>query len=64
MQTILKNWKTSLSGLIVGLVAIFVHLGKIDQQTGSAIIGITGSLGLLSAQDGNANGGGGAATAQ
>jgi hypothetical protein len=64
MQTILKNWKTSLSGLIVGLVSILVHLGKIDPTTGNAIIGITGSLGLLSAQDGNISGGAGTSAAQ
>ena len=63
MQTLLKNWKTSLSGLIVGLVSVFVHLGKIDAETGNALIGITGSLGLLSAQDGNTSGGSGTATA-
>jgi len=64
MQTILKNWKTSLSGLIIGLVSFLVHLGKIDSTTGNAIIGITGSLGLLSAKDGNVNGGAGTSTAQ
>jgi hypothetical protein len=48
MKTILKNWKTTLAGLVVIAIKLFAAKGKIDAETGAAIA--TG-IGLIIASD-------------
>jgi hypothetical protein len=48
MKKILKNWKTTLAGLVIIAVKLFTAKGKIDAETGAAIA--TG-IGLIVASD-------------
>jgi hypothetical protein len=56
MKHILKNWKTSLAGLISIITAGLVGTGKIDATTAATIVTITSGLGFAAAKDGNVTG--------
>lgn len=53
----MKNWKTTLAGVAVGLItaATALHYITVDQAT--AITGVLTALGLISAKDHNVTGG-------
>lgn len=56
MKNILKNWKTTLAGVIVGGVGIALSLKYITPEVAASIITIAGALGLVAAKDGNQTG--------
>ena len=53
----LKNWKTSVSGIIVAFTGVAASLHWITAETATAIITIAGATGLVSAKDSNVTGG-------
>jgi len=53
----IKNWKTTLAGVVVAGTGIATALHLITNETAAAIMTIAGSLGLLVAKDGNVTGG-------
>ena len=48
MKTILKNWKTTAAGIAIIIIKLFTAKGRIDAETGTAIV--TG-IGLIIAAD-------------
>lgn len=52
----IKSWKTTLAGIIVGGVAAAVALGYITAEVGGQITGICIALGLIVSKDGNQTG--------
>jgi hypothetical protein len=57
MKSLLKNWKTTLAGLIGILTMVGTSTGVISKEVAGAIVTIATSLGLLAAKDGNVTGG-------
>lgn len=53
---VVKNWKTTLSGVLIGLILLAVYNGKIDKETGMYLMGTLVSYGLIIAKDGNKTG--------
>ena len=49
----MKNWKTTLAGIIVAAVAFATYQGYITTDVGNAIIGAATAFGLRFAQDAN-----------
>ena len=47
----MKNWKTTLAGIIIAGVAFAVHMGYITVEAGGAIISFATALGLITASD-------------
>jgi hypothetical protein len=56
MENIIKNWKTTLAGIIVGSIAIAVALGYITPEVGGQITSVCIALGLIVSKDGNKTG--------
>lgn len=56
MKNSIKNWKTTLTGIIVGGVAAAVALGYITTEVGGQITGLCIALGLIMSKDGNQTG--------
>lgn len=56
MKNVIKNWKTTLTGIIVGGVAIAVALGYITSEIGGQITAVCIALGLIVSKDGNKTG--------
>lgn len=56
MENIIKNWKTTLAGIIVGSVAVAVALGYITVEVGGQITSVCIALGLIVSKDGNKTG--------
>jgi hypothetical protein len=56
MKNFLKNWKTSLAGVLVAGLTFAVAKGYIDKDTYFLIFGILVSLGLINAKDGDQTG--------
>ncbi|WP_189337091.1 hypothetical protein [Flavobacterium laiguense] len=52
----MKDWKTTLAGVIVGGVAVAIALGYISAEVGAQIIAVAGALGLIAAKDGDKTG--------
>lgn len=50
----MKNWKTTLAGFLLAIIALAVAMGKITQPVGEAIGAILISLGLVASKDHNA----------
>lgn len=48
MRSIIRNWKTTLCGIALIVVKLFVAKGHVDAETGTAIVG---GLGLILAND-------------
>lgn len=53
----MKNWKTTIAGIAVGLIAAAQYFGYITGDQGLAIIGVLTTLGLIAAKDSNVTGG-------
>jgi hypothetical protein len=49
MKTILKNWKTTLCGIVLIAVKLFASKGHIDAGTATAVVA---GIGLIAANDG------------
>ena len=52
MQTILANWKTSVSGVAIIALGVAFVLGHITIQQFTAAVSLVAGGGLLAAQDG------------
>lgn len=52
----IKNWKTTVTGIIVGGVAAAVALGYITTEVGTQITGLCIALGLIVSKDGDQTG--------
>jgi hypothetical protein len=53
MKTVIvKNWKTTLSGVAVGLIAAAAYLGWITGDQAVSITSVLTALGLIAAKDG------------
>jgi hypothetical protein len=58
MKTVIvKNWKTTLSGVAVGLIAAAAYLGWITGDQAVSITSVLTALGLIAAKDNNVTGG-------
>lgn len=58
MKTLLlKNWKTTLSGVAIGLIATATYLGWITPDQGVSITSVLTALGFVVAKDNNVTGG-------
>jgi hypothetical protein len=58
MKTVItKNWKTTLSGVAVGLIAAAAYLGWITSDQAVSITSVLTALGLIAAKDNNVTGG-------
>lgn len=53
----MKNWKTTLAGLIVAGVGTAVAMHWISAEVGGAILTIATAVGLIAAKDSNVTGG-------
>lgn len=53
----MKNWKTTVAGLLVAAIAAAEYLHYITVEQGMAIIGVLTSLGFIVAKDNNVTGG-------
>lgn len=51
---LVRNWKTTLAGIVVGGVAAATALGWISAEIGQSILGIAAAIGLIVAKDGSA----------
>lgn len=56
MKNVIKNWKTTTTGIIVGGVAAAVALGYITSEVGGQITAVCIALGLIVSKDGNKTG--------
>lgn len=56
MKNVIKNWKTTTTGIIVGGVAAAVALGYITSEVGGQITAVCIALGLIFSKDGNKTG--------
>jgi hypothetical protein len=56
MKNMIKNWKTTVTGIIVGGVAAAVALGYISTEVGTQITGLCIALGLIVSKDGDQTG--------
>ncbi|MEN2400576.1 hypothetical protein GKZ90_0012365 [Flavobacterium sp. MC2016-06] len=56
MKNMTKNWKTTVTGIIVGGVAIAVALGYITTEVGGQITSVCIALGLIASKDANQTG--------
>jgi hypothetical protein len=56
MKNIIKNWKTTVAGIIVGCVAVAVALEYITAEVGGQITSVCIALGLIAGKDGNKTG--------
>jgi hypothetical protein len=56
-KIIVKNWKTTLSGVAVGLIAAAGYLGWITNDQAISITTVLTALGLIAAKDNNVTGG-------
>jgi dolichol kinase len=56
MKNMIKSWKTTIAGIIVGGVAVAVALGYITTEVGGQITGVCIALGLIVSKDGNQTG--------
>ena len=54
---IVKNWKTTLSGIAIGAIAAATYLGWITPDQGVSITSVLTALGLIAAKDNNVRGG-------
>lgn len=52
----MKNWKTTVAGLAVGLVATLTALHYITAEQAASIIGALSALGLVVAKDSDVTG--------
>lgn len=52
----MKNWKTTVAGLAVGLVAALTAMHYITAEQSAAIIGALSAIGLAVAKDNNVSG--------
>ena len=43
----MKNWKTSLAGVVVAVVGFAIYQGWITQEIGTAVIGLAVALGFV-----------------
>lgn len=50
---LVRNWRTTLAGIIVGGVAAATALGWITPEIGQSILGIAAAVGLILAKDGS-----------
>jgi len=57
MKNIVKNWKTTLAGILVVLIPMATQLGYITPEMAGGIVTILTGLGLIAAKDGNVTGG-------
>lgn len=53
----MKNWKTTLSGIAVGLITAAAYLDWITAEQAMAITSMLTALGLIAAKDSNVTGG-------
>ena len=53
----MKNWKTSIAGILVILITVATTLGWITPAIAAAITSLLVSLGLMAAKDNNVTGG-------
>jgi hypothetical protein len=54
---IIKNWKTTLSGIAIGAIAAASYLGWITADQAVGITSVLTALGLIAAKDNNVTGG-------
>lgn len=47
----MKNWKTTLAGLVVAGLSVAVSLGYISQEVAASVSALAVSLGLIIAKD-------------
>lgn len=57
MRSLLKNWKTTLAGLITAVAAVGPLLHILTPEQAGSIFGAAVSFGLIAAKDGNVTGG-------
>jgi len=57
MKNIVKNWKTTLAGILVVVIPVVTQLGYITPEMAGAIVTILTGLGLIAAKDHNVTGG-------
>lgn len=49
----MKNWKTTLAGVIVAALGVASAMGRISPEVAGAILTIATAVGLVAAKDGN-----------
>jgi hypothetical protein len=54
---IVKNWKTTLSGIAIGVIAAATYLNWITADQAVSITSVLTALGLIAAKDNNVSGG-------
>ncbi len=47
----MKNWKTSLAGVVVAVVGFAIYQGWISNEVGTAVIGLAVALGFVASSD-------------
>lgn len=53
----MKNWKTTVAGVAVALIALLTYTHILTAEQATAIMGALTSLGLVAAKDSNVTGG-------
>lgn len=53
---LIKNWKTTLAGLLIAVLTALKYSGKITPETYEIFLGILSASGLLAAKDSNISG--------
>ena len=53
---LIKNWKTTLGGILIGITAILLNAGIITAEIASVITTVLIALGFIAAKDGDKSG--------
>lgn len=56
LANIFRNPKTSIAGAVMLVLTVALQLGKIDEVTYTALLGVAASLGFVAAKDGGTTG--------
>ncbi len=53
LKALTKSWKTTVAGVVSGVVATLLYMGVIDAAQAAAILAALQAVGLISARDGD-----------